>query len=244
MENLQFECKEYKLYSPDSLKYITDNMYNILISKIREYKELFDVEHLEQIQINYFDDKDKFRNYIYKLRGESKSLPEYATGTYDNDMVNTYIEKDIPMNSIKYQKRLYTANHELFHILYKKYILKGNYQNRIIWYDEGMAQFFSGEKDYILDKDSFKNFYSYVKGNTKYTPNLNIIKHGSSFVNDLYNGYDLSYLCVRYLSEILNSDEFKALLSNFDRIREYGTTIVENMFTYYDNKLNIGGKLK
>lgn len=54
MEKLQYECMEYKLYSPDSLKYITDNMHDILISKIKEYKELFDIDNIEQLQINYF----------------------------------------------------------------------------------------------------------------------------------------------------------------------------------------------
>ena len=43
-------------------------------------------------------------------------------------------------------KRLYTASHELFHILYKKYILEKNNIDRVVWLDEGMAQFFSGEK--------------------------------------------------------------------------------------------------
>ena len=35
-----------------------------------------------------FDDIEKFRNYIYDLRGEKESLPKYAIGTFDNGTVN------------------------------------------------------------------------------------------------------------------------------------------------------------
>ncbi len=55
-------------------------------------------------------------------------------------MVNAYIEHDAQLN------RLYTASHELFHILYMKYTLKNDYSKRIVWYVEGMTQFMSGEK--------------------------------------------------------------------------------------------------
>ena len=243
MKKLQFECKEYKLYSPDSLKYITDNMHDILIKKIKEYQQLFDIKELEQIQINFFDDINKFRSFIYDLRGESASLPEYAVGTFDNGMINAFIDKDILTVSDKYMKKIYMASHELFHILYRKYVYKNGY-NRIVWYDEGMAQFMSGEKDHLLDIDKFKKYYFSVKENTKEIPNINEIKHGNSFKNELYNGYDISYLCVKYLNEILNENEFRNLMTNFDKIRDYGNTIVEDMFCYYDSKLKIGGKFK
>ena len=53
------------LYSPDSLKYITDKMDDILDSSIAIYKKLFDIERFRKVQINYFDNIDDFRGYIY-----------------------------------------------------------------------------------------------------------------------------------------------------------------------------------
>ena len=100
-----------------------------------------------------------------------------------------------------------------------------------------MAQFISGEKDKYADEEKFKRFYLKVKGNTKIIPNLNNLKHGSSFCNDEYNGYDLSYLSVRYLNEILNSEDFKKLMSDFSTIKEYGNNLIYRMFDYYDLKL-------
>ena len=119
-----------------------------------------------------------------------------------------------------------------------KYILKNDYSKRIVWYDEGMAQFMSGEKDIIVDKDDFKKFYLRVKENTKEIPNLNTLEHGNSFCNDKYNGYDLSYLCIKYLNDILNSKEFIKLMSDFSSIKKYGNDIVAKMFAYYDAKCN------
>ena len=83
--------KAYILNAPQSLKYITDNMHDILNDKIEQYKKIFKIKQLNPIQINYFDNIEEFRNFIYKIRGEKESLPEYATGTYDNGMINAFI---------------------------------------------------------------------------------------------------------------------------------------------------------
>ena len=235
--------KAYILNAPQSLKYITDNMHDILNDKIEQYKKIFKIKQLNPIQINYFDNLEEFRNFIYKIRGEKESLPEYATGTYDNGMINAFIKPNIDINSNDYKIKLYLANHELFHILYMQYILKNDYQKRIVWYDEGMAQFISGEKDKYADEEKFKRFYLKVKGNTKIIPNLNNLKHGSSFCNDEYNGYDLSYLSVRYLNEILNSEDFKKLMSDFSTIKEYGNNLIYRMFDYYDLKFECNKRI-
>lgn len=230
--------KAYILNAPQSLKYVTDNMHDILNDKIEQYKKIFKIKQLNPIQINYFDNIEEFRNFIYKIRGEKESLPKYATGTYDNGMINAFITPNIDINSNDYKIKLYLANHELFHILYMQYILKNDYQKRIVWYDEGMAQFLSGEMDELLDIEKFKKFYLKVKNNTLVIPNLNEIEHGTSFCNNNYNGYDLSYLCIRYLREIMTNEEFQNLMSNFSKIKEYGINIVENMFAYYDSIIN------
>ena len=235
MEKIQLDCDQYKLYSPDSLNYITDEMHQILLNSIEKYKNLFNINCCKKIQINYFDDLSKFRNFIYELRGENKSLPEYAHGTYDKGMINAFISNNIKIDTPLYKKKLYMASHELFHIMYMEYALKNDYSKRIVWYDEGMAQYMSGEKDYLLNLESFKEYYLKVKESTKIYPNLNELKHGNSFCNADYNGYDLSYLAIRYLSEILTEKEFKSLLGNYNQIKIYGKNILNDIFIYYDD---------
>ena len=217
----------------DSLQELAESTIKLLQTKIVEYQKMFNIKIDEQIVVNYFDNLGEFREFIYEIRGERETLPEYAKGTYDSGMINAYIESDTQL------KRLFTASHELFHILYMKYILKDDYSKRIVWYDEGMAQFMSGEKDKIADESAFKKFYLRVKEDTKEIPNLNNLKHGDSFYNNKYNGYDLSYLSIKFLNDTLNQEEFIKLMSDFSNIKKYGDNIVSKMFSYYDQKLDI-----
>lgn len=212
------------------LEQLAISTLELLNNKMNEYVQLFDIEKIDSITVNYFDDLEEFRKFIYQLRGENNSLPAYARGTYDNGMINVCIDPKKQMDSI------YTAPHELFHILYMKYILKGNYNNRIVWYDEGMAQYFSGEKQKLDQEQLFIDFYIKVKENTKIIPNMNEITHGKSFYNDSYNGYDLSYLSIKYLSEIMSLEGFKKLMSDFNQIKMLGDSVVDDMFDYFDKK--------
>lgn len=142
MEKIQFENDNFILYSPDSLNYITSDMENILNESLKKYYSLFNVDSFRKVQINYFDDLEKFRNYIYELRGEKDSLPEYAKGTFDKGMINAYIHPNIIEGTPLYNKKKYNASHELFHIMYQELIWEKNNIDRVVWFDEGMAQLF------------------------------------------------------------------------------------------------------
>lgn len=212
----------------ENLKELANETIKILDKKIPEYEKIFNINLKEKVIVNYFDDKESFRKFIYEIRGED-TLPEYATATYDEGMINAYIKKENQL------ERIYTSSHELFHIFYMMYILKDDYSKRIVWYDEGMAQFMSGEKDKYNDLIKFKEYYNKVKKNTIEIPKLNELTHGKSFVNENYNAYDLSYLSIKYLNETLKKEEFKNLISDFSRIKLIGEKVIEEMFNYYDN---------
>ena len=220
-----------KINYSESLEDLAQATLSLLDKKIIEYSIFFGVNIEEKINVNYFDTIEEFREFIYEIRGERDSLPEYAKGTYDNGMVNACVNPKFQL------KRLYTASHELFHILYMKYILNSDYSKRIVWYDEGMAQFMSGEKGSLNDDSVFKNFYMKVKETTKVIPQMNTLEHGNSFVNEDYNGYDLSYLSIKYISEVLSTEQFNDLMSDFEKISQLGNNIINNMFSYYDEKL-------
>ena len=225
------EASLCKINYSDSLEDLVQSTIPLLDKKIIEYSTFFGVNIQEKIKVNYFDTVEEFREFIYEIRGERDSLPEYARGTYDNEMVNACVNPKFQL------KRLYTASHELFHILYMKYILNNDYSKRIVWYDEGMAQFMSGEKGSLNDESVFKDFYMKVKESTKVIPQMNTLEHGNSFVNEDYNGYDLSYLSIKYLSEVLSVEQFKNLMSDFKKISQLGNDIIQKMFCYYDEKL-------
>lgn len=52
-----------------------------------------------------------------------------------------------------------------------------------------------------------------------------------------YDGYDLSYLSIKYLSEVLSAEQFKDLMSYFSKISPFGDDIIQKMFSYYNTKL-------
>ena len=234
MQKKQFENDNFVLYSPDSLNYITNDLEKILDNSLKIYKNLFDVDNFRKVQINYFDNIDDFRNYIYELRKEKKSLPEYAKGTFDNGMINAFIEPNIIEGTLLFVGRKYNASHELFHIMYQELVWEKNNQERIVWFDEGMAQFFSGEHDKEMTTD-FKNWFSKVKSNTKVIPNLNSLNHGSSFETNEYSGYNLSLLAIKYLYDKFGADGLKEIIYNNEKIIRIGTNIIEEAFHFYDN---------
>lgn len=89
----------------------------------------------------------------------------------------------------------------------------------------------------LKDENNFIKFYHEVRQHIKVLLNLNEIKHGDLFYNDDYNGYDLSYLAVRYLSELLSDYQIEQLLYDFDKIKEIGNDVVFKLFEYYDENI-------
>ena len=231
MNNIQFDNDNFIMYSPDSLKYLTDGMEKILNDSLEDYKYLFDIDNFRKIQINYFDDLDEFRNYIYNLRGEKESLPEYAKGTFDKGMINAYIESNIIKDTALYNKKRYNASHELFHIMYQELVWEKNNLPRVIWFDEGMAQLFSGE--YENELEDYETFIKNVISNTKTIPNLNELSHGFEFETDDYSGYKLSLLAVKYIYDKIGIEDFKKILYDIDKIHEYGKNILFEIFKMY-----------
>ena len=220
MQKKQFENASFVLYSPDSLNYITNDLEIILNESLELYKKIFDVDRFRKVQINYFDNIEDFRNYIYELRGEKESLPEYAKGTFDNGMINAFIQPNIIEGTPLFIHRKYNASHELFHIMYQELVWKRNNKEMT---------------------SEFTKWLSMVKFNTKRIPNLNTLSHGSGFETEDYSGYDLSLLAVKYLYDKLGIDGFKKMISNNNTIIEWGNNIIEDAFNFYDKEL---GKTK
>ena len=228
MEKVQFDNDNFILYAPDSLSIITEGLEDILNSSFEFYKKLFGVDSFRKIQINFFDDLGKFREFIYDLRGERESLPEYATGTFDQGMINMCLSPNIKNDNPNLNHYKHCASHELFHIMYQELVWEKLGMRRIIWFDEGMAELFSGE--YNFTKDSYDKFLNEVRKTTMEVPNLNEISHGASFKNDKYNGYLLSLIAVKEIYDKLGFEKFRKIMYNEDEIIKYGESILKEVF--------------
>ena len=231
MEKKQFENDNFVLYAPDSLKHIFRDLESILYDSLDKYKELFDVDSFRKVEIHYFDDKEDFREFVYKLKGDD-SLPKYSVGTSSCGVISAYIDSSIKEGDPIFNKRVHLASHELFHIMYHELVIFGKKREYLTWFDEGCAQFFSGEKEYELN-EGFSEWFNKVKSETKVVPKLNNLSHGLGFKTDNYNGYDLSLLAVKNIYDVLGYDELKDLL-NEGNAYEYGYGILEDAFLFYD----------
>ncbi len=236
MQIIQFDNDNFVLYAPDSLNYITNDLEDILVNSLNIFKNIFDVVNFRKVRINYFDNIEDYRNFVYRLRGEKESLPQYAQGSCDDGMINAYISPSIIEGTPLYNHKMFMASHELFHIIYQELVWEKNNQKRIVWFDEGMAQFFSGENEAEMTIE-FDNWFDKVKSNTKIIPNLNELEHGKAFQTENYNGYNLSLLAVKYLCDKLSFDEFKNLIKDNNGIINYGNTVLEEAFSYYNSKI-------
>ena len=237
MEKKQFENNNFVLYSPDSLKSITNGMEERLYDSLKLYKKIFDVEKFRKVEINFFDDIESFRNFIHEIRGESSSLPAYAKGTFDGGMINVFIDPNMKENTPLFERRKYVASHELFHIMYMELVWNKLNIPRITWFDEGSAQFFSGEYNNILNSDEFYSFFNDTISHTKVIPNLNELSHQKGFETNDYSGYRLSLITVKYLYDTLGFNEFKKLLNDNDKILYYGDHALNEAIDYYKNKI-------
>lgn len=125
--------------------------------------------------------------------------------------------------------------HEFIHIVNREKI----YNKRLVWLDEGLASYLDGERDYLKENDKFIYFLKTKILNIKNLPVMNDLSHkGSGFKQDLYDGYDLAYLSVRYLVELYNKDKLIQILKDYDLSIEIGKTVLQDAIDYYKSKIN------
>lgn len=121
--------------------------------------------------------------------------------------------------------------HELVHHLYKFYVY-GKDKKRITWVDEGLAQLLSGQKEELENKSEYMKFLNENLKNEKDDFNLNDLSHDDrSFENK--NGYNLSYIAIRYLYENNKPLDFINIIKDYDKLLEIGKNITQEIRKIY-----------
>lgn len=237
-QNIVYD-EEFKLISPKSLDSFNNDFVNHTKRCLEDYKRLFETDSLDKLEIIIFDSLEDYRE-DYRQRF-NREPPEYSRGNFGDKSMRIVIDQDLISDTMYYNKAKSTGAHEAFHIYYRDLVYDGI--QRIVWFDEGMAQYFSREKDDYSDDEFFK-FYSNFRKSYVPVDNLNERIQGNSSVSDdkifsrkgVINGYPLSYLVVKYLAETKGEDYLKSLMKDREKILEYGNTILEDVITYFDDK--------
>ena len=100
--------------------------------------------------------------------------------------------------------------------------------------DEGIALNLSHEKNMLHDEKRFNDFMRNVCLMKKYVDNMGKLSHeGENFVTENYNGYDLSYICVKYLLEVYTKEQFNKLIRDRKEINKIENTILDDAIKFF-----------
>lgn len=202
--------KNLEEFSKDFIEYFNNNIDNI--------KNKLNIKENINLVVALTDDK-KQAGFVY---GESD-----FSGFFNDTGAFAYIN----INGKRSKESMFKGlMHELVHHFYKYYVY-GENKKRITWVDEGLADFFSGKKEELEDSQKFQEFINKNLVNNK-DINLNELNHKDKSFG-FKNGYNLSYIAIRFLYETNDYENFINIISNYDYLIEIGNTILNDAYNYY-----------
>lgn len=216
---------DFAIFCTDDLEDIKDELLSQLSFAKMKLLKFFGLNTFPKVSIYLFDKNVNF-----------KSLP--SLDNYSSLMINhSYKVKSI-------SKIKGVLCHELTHIVYRQ-IWEGHYQCPI-WLDEGLALFFSGEKDHITaDFKRFKSWYlERIVASSKTIPELEFLnKRGTNFGEfidgkfNTYNGYDISFILVYYLMK--QCDTFSEILYDKLSVEKLNEHILEECIAFFNRLFHV-----
>jgi len=232
--------------NPINISFSKD-MMDYLLMKKQEILNFFGIDSFRKVQINIYDTKQGYMDFSSQFFTPSK----YSKGNFANGMLNLFVSERALEDENKYRYRMNTAAHEFVHIVYKEEVQEKGENKRVVWLDEGLAEYLSGS--YANSTENvFKNFLlKQIIGPDKIIPNIEFLKeHGSEYgkfcdkETDKYNGYHLSYLMIRYLVETMEKDDFQKMIRNKNLIEKIGENVLNDAVTCYSTQLEVDYELK
>ena len=212
--DLKIKNNNLTIFCSNGLESFSNEFINYFNENIGKIKEELSIDQDTKIVVALTDDEAQ-AGFVY---GKSS-----FSGFFNDTGAFAYIN----LNGNKTKEYMFKGLiHELVHHLYKYYVY-GKDNERITWVDEGLAQFFSGQKNDLKDEEAYNSF---LEKNLGYSDNivLNKLNHNDrSFGNR--NGYNLSYIAIRYLYETYNHEEFINIIKSKEKLLEIGNTILEHI---------------
>lgn len=243
MSNKVLETTYSKVYLDGSsekfsefLDYIADNFDSRLeeILMFLEIPEFIDYG----LEIYLYSTKESYREYV-KSQGWEEI--DYDLGSFGEKSINKVITED-DLNKHSKASLLNNLLHECVHLLYFVFYQLKDSETRVVWFDEGLARNLSGQMSNCRELEKFKSFYlKNVANKHLKIPKIEyLLKHGTKYgefeddETNLYSGYHVSYVIVRYLLEVLPKDRLFNLLGNFEEIMAKGEKYLNEAIKYYD----------
>lgn len=215
--DLKISNDDITVYCSNGLKLFSDEFINFYNKNIELIKQKLMIEKKTPIIVALIDN-EKDANFVYGKSDFSGFYNDTGAFAY----INLYGTKD---KDYMFKGLL----HEITHHLYKYYVY-GKDLPRITWVDEGIAQFISDQRKEDIELKKF------LKNNMIDEVNLNGLHHDDrSFGNN--NGYNLSYIAIKYLFETNDPKKFLEIISDYNKLIEIGENILQDAKQYYKIKI-------
>lgn len=197
----------------------------------KDILEFFKITSFRKVRVNLFNTREQYYNCFSKVMKISK----YGIGNCYMGSIN-YVCTQQDLETIpKAGFVIASIVHELVHLVYSEKINK----SKIVWLEEGLAQYLSGQKSFL--EQDVQKYNEWLQKNIfeKEIPKIEYLKkHGSTYGSfcdiqtNKYNGYDISYALIRYMIGKYNNEEINKIIRSNSKIN----IIEENIIQYFLNE--------
>lgn len=190
-----------------------DELLRKLNVKSKGIRRFFRVQSHPRMTVRLFKTKEELDQYVEYRYGE-KPEPYSHGGFQDNEI---FIEASLDTLKHRMFAVVNAITHEYVHMVYQ--LIYENKFPRVLWVDEGLAQYLSGEKNLLdINFDRFKSFFlRNIVAKNKDIPKIDYLKeHGTGrgkFCYPRYDGYAISYMLIRYIFDKVR-DNFRKTMSD------------------------------
>jgi len=223
------ENDSFKLIYNEEVEEFSIDLFNEINVRKKQILEFFRIEKIRKVEIRLFNYKEDFINTISYYYDNVEDIPFYCKANICNGKIHILYDEKLKSNEYKYKLKIRNVIHEYIHIIYNEYISPSH---RILWLDEGLAINISNERAYLNSNEKFSEFLIKIKPMLKRFK-LNELEHGLKFVNDDYNGYDISYVIVRYIIENYKNEDLNNLIRDKYQINKLEEHIIKDVIGYF-----------
>jgi hypothetical protein len=240
-----FDNDEFTIYGETGFLPYLDMILELLLDTKKRSMLFFGIDNFRKVEIHLYDKRENLLNYIRQYYEPNS----YVMGNFMGGCANMVIDLSKPE---KIKNNIKSLCHELVHLIYMERVQE-NQNDRVVWLDEGLAQLLSNQYEELKDESLFKTFIIKNILDNKIIPPLSFLEnHGDKYgyfydkETNKYNGYHLSYLLVRYLSETIDSNNFQKIIRNKLLIDSLGANILNDAVNYFVSKykMDINSKSK
>lgn len=223
------ENRSFKILSDEINMQFVNDLFKELNLRKKTILEFFKLKKIRKIEVLLFNNKTDFIKEIAQYYNSVAEIPSYCKANICNGKIHILYDENLKKDEYRYKLKIRNVIHEYIHIIYNEYICS---DKRIVWLDEGLAINLSNERAYLNNEEKFNKFLTEVKPKLGKV-NLKELEHGEKFVNDKYNGYDISYLVVKYLIEKNSNEKLNLLIRDNEQINNLEDKIINDIIEYF-----------